>query len=55
VLWEHKREDGAWSGLTDNYLRVHTHSAHDLFNTITQAAITQYDAHGLWADTRSNV
>ncbi len=49
VLWENETE-GVWSGLTDNYLRVHTRSEHSLMNEITQATITAYDVHGLWAD-----
>lgn len=42
-------DNSIWSGLTDNYLRVHTRSPHNLHNTITPATITEYDAHGLWA------
>jgi threonylcarbamoyladenosine tRNA methylthiotransferase MtaB len=38
-----------WSGLTDNYLRVHTRTPANLANTITPATLTSYDAHGLWA------
>jgi threonylcarbamoyladenosine tRNA methylthiotransferase MtaB len=49
VLWE-GRESGIWSGLTDNYLRVHTKSQRDLMNEITPAAVTSYDALGLWAE-----
>jgi threonylcarbamoyladenosine tRNA methylthiotransferase MtaB len=49
VLWEHE-EDGVWSGLTGNYLRVHARTALDLHNRITPAPLTAYDAHGLWAD-----
>ncbi len=49
VLWE-EGCDGVWSGLADNYLRVHTRTSRNLRNTITPAVITAYDAHGLWAD-----
>src|SRR4051794_12008612 len=35
VLWEGDDEQGTWSGLTANYLRVHCHSRHDLRNKIT--------------------
>jgi threonylcarbamoyladenosine tRNA methylthiotransferase MtaB len=49
VLWEN-RTDGIWSGLTDNYLRVHTKSPRGLLNEITPAAIVAYDALGLWAE-----
>ncbi|MFL5735075.1 MAG: tRNA (N(6)-L-threonylcarbamoyladenosine(37)-C(2))-methylthiotransferase MtaB [Chloroflexia bacterium] len=49
VLWE-EEDNGTWSGLTDNYLRVHTRSPHDLHNAITPATLTAYDAQGLWGD-----
>ena len=35
VLWEQRRPDGAWSGLTGNYLTVTTRSTANLQNTIT--------------------
>lgn len=35
VLWEQRRADGAWTGLTGNYLAVSTRSTADLRNTIT--------------------
>ena len=34
VLWEKQSDDGVWSGLTDNYIRVHTRSAEDLTNKL---------------------
>jgi threonylcarbamoyladenosine tRNA methylthiotransferase MtaB len=54
VLWETSEEEPGsgnrlWTGLTDNYLRIHTRSALNLHNTITPATLTEYDAHGLWA------
>jgi threonylcarbamoyladenosine tRNA methylthiotransferase MtaB len=49
VLWE-EEDNGTWSGLTGNYLRVHTHSPHNLHNTITPTTLTAYDAKGLWGD-----
>ena len=62
VLWETSEGSGIgeqgsanterlWSGLTDNYLRVHTRANTELSNTITPATLTSYDAHGLWATT----
>ena len=42
VLWESKRGDGAavaWSGLTDNYIRVCAESPRDLRNSITPARL----------------
>jgi len=43
VLWERRRADGAWSGLTDNYLHVVTQTERDLHNRIvaTQLLSTQ--------------
>jgi threonylcarbamoyladenosine tRNA methylthiotransferase MtaB len=34
VLWEQRRRDGFWSGLTDNYLRVVTAAEDDLHNRL---------------------
>ncbi len=43
VLWEAtKTKDGIFSGLTDNYLRVHTRSQKDLTNRITLARLTSF-------------
>lgn len=44
VLWE-ACSSGIWSGLTPNYIRVYTRSAHKLGNLITPAGIA-----GLWRD-----
>ncbi len=49
VLWENQA-NRIWSGLTDNYLRVHTKSQRNLMNEITPAGITAYDSFGLWAE-----
>ena len=49
VLWENQT-DGIWSGLTDNYLRMHARSQYDLMNRITPVLISAYDANGLWAE-----
>ena len=35
VLWEQRRRDGLWAGLTDNYLRVITRTESDLHNHLT--------------------
>ena len=41
VLWEPRPTDAsAWTGLTDNYIRVRTESVRDLGNTITPARLT---------------
>ena len=34
VLWERQSDDGIWSGLTDNYIKVHTRSSEDLTNKL---------------------
>ena len=46
VLWEGRAgdaEDGAWTGLTDNYLRVTAESVDDLTNRITDAVLLRLD------------
>jgi threonylcarbamoyladenosine tRNA methylthiotransferase MtaB len=48
VLWEEAGPDGG-SGLTDNYLRVRTRHP-VLYNTITPAHLTGFDATALWAE-----
>ena len=35
VLWERRRRDRLWAGLTDNYLQVVTNSADNLHNRLT--------------------
>ncbi|MDP8265395.1 MAG: tRNA (N(6)-L-threonylcarbamoyladenosine(37)-C(2))-methylthiotransferase MtaB [Candidatus Aceula meridiana] len=40
VLFE-ERKEGAWSGLTDNYLRVQTHSSQNLRNRVISVTITE--------------
>jgi threonylcarbamoyladenosine tRNA methylthiotransferase MtaB len=35
VLWEQRRRDGLWTGLTDNYLRVVTRAEDNLRNRLT--------------------
>jgi threonylcarbamoyladenosine tRNA methylthiotransferase MtaB len=50
VLWEGSQpQDGdpMWSGLTGNYLRVHTHHAADLANTITPTRLVTRTPGGL--------
>ncbi len=46
VLWEQRRRDGLWTGLTDNYLRVVAHAECDLHNQIIAAQlIAAQDGH----------
>jgi threonylcarbamoyladenosine tRNA methylthiotransferase MtaB len=50
VLWESSRpgDDGVlWSGLTDNYLRVHAASADDVANTLTPTRLVALSGGGL--------
>lgn len=39
VLWERRRRDGLWHGLTDNYLQVVTTCPDDLHNRITRTRL----------------
>ncbi len=43
VLWERRRRDGLWHGLTDNYLQVVTTSPDDLYNCITRTRLLKED------------
>jgi len=46
VLWEQRRHDGLWTGLTDNYLRAVTSTADDLHNRLTATRLlTVQDGH----------
>ncbi len=47
VLWERKSEQGIWSGLTDNYLRVFTNSDEDLTNRLIMTKLVAEHARGL--------
>ena len=54
VLWETARHDPEvnttrWSGLTDNYVRVHTVSRRDLANRITGARLAELDGKSVSA------
>ena len=46
VLWEYQRE-GAWHGMTDNYLRVVTESDDDLAHRITPVQLTELGEVGM--------
>jgi threonylcarbamoyladenosine tRNA methylthiotransferase MtaB len=39
VLWERRRRDGLWAGLTDNYVQVVTQTEDDLHNRLTGARL----------------
>jgi threonylcarbamoyladenosine tRNA methylthiotransferase MtaB len=54
VLWESPRPGVSgltWSGLTGNYMRVHTISAADLTNRITPTRLIAVDGDGLRGET----
>ena len=55
VLWETRVGDDqqAWSGLTDNYIRVATSSGLDLANTITSARLEGLVEGKLWGEIES--
>lgn len=48
VLWEQRRKDGRWAGLTDNYLRVYTEAVQDLQNRISPTVLKEPVEGGLW-------
>jgi threonylcarbamoyladenosine tRNA methylthiotransferase MtaB len=53
VLWESFREGQAgpvWSGLTGNYLRVHTATCADLANRLMPTRLVALNRGGLWGE-----
>jgi threonylcarbamoyladenosine tRNA methylthiotransferase MtaB len=48
VLWEQRRPDGQWTGLTDNYLRVYASTGEDLRNRITPTLLDRPAESGMW-------
>ena len=50
VLWERKTEEGLWSGLTDNYLRVFTRSNEPLTNRLVPTKLIAEYGRGLWGE-----
>jgi len=49
VLWE-KQTGGAWSGLTDNYIKVYTKSSDDLTNKLLPAKLVEVRRDGVWGE-----
>jgi threonylcarbamoyladenosine tRNA methylthiotransferase MtaB len=45
VLWEQQEDNGLWTGLTDNYIRVFTRSNEMLENTITATILVHADCY----------
>ena len=43
VLWERKRSDGTWVGLTDNYVKVGVSADKDLQNQFQYAHLTKIE------------
>jgi len=52
VLWEYQR-DGAWHGMTDNYLRVVLESDEDLALRITPVQLAEPNGRGLTGELAS--
>ena len=50
VLWERKSEQGVWSGLTSNYLRVFLKSEMQLTNRLLPAKLVAEHSQGLLAE-----
>jgi threonylcarbamoyladenosine tRNA methylthiotransferase MtaB len=53
VLWEKRADDGVWSGLTDNYIKVYTRSDEDLTNQLLPVTVTEMWGDGVWGSTDS--
>lgn len=53
VLWE-KQEDGVWSGLTGNYLKVYTQSDKDLSNQLLPVKLEKVRGDGMGGIIRSS-
>jgi threonylcarbamoyladenosine tRNA methylthiotransferase MtaB len=47
VLWESKRDDGLWEGLTDTYIRVRAASSADLANRLAPVRLTELSPDGI--------
>jgi len=48
VLWEKRSNDGVWSGLTPNYIKVYTRSDKDLTNEIMPTKLVEISEEGVW-------
>ena len=51
VLWEEEKEDGIWSGLSDNYIRVFTKSEQPLQNRLLPVRLVHEYRSGLWGSS----
>jgi len=52
VLWEKKAEDGVWSGLSDNYIRVLARSGGELGNRLAEARLSSHHNDCLWGELK---
>ncbi len=50
VLFE-QRSNGVWSGLTANYIKVHTRSSDDLANKLLPVRLVKLYKDGVWGET----
>jgi len=50
VLWEREAEDGIWSGLSDNYIRVLARSGGELGNRLAEARLIGRHNDSLWGE-----
>jgi len=56
VLWEKETnpQSGIYSGLTNNYIRVFTHSEKPLSNEIAEVRLSGFHNQGMWGDLIEN-
>jgi len=51
VLWEKQSDDGVWSGLTDNYIKVYARSDEDLSNKLLPVKLVKvFNRDGVWGE-----
>ena len=54
VLWEKQSNNGFWSGLTDNYIKVYTRNDDDLTNKLLPVKLVQLGGDGVWGEVTHN-
>jgi threonylcarbamoyladenosine tRNA methylthiotransferase MtaB len=50
VLWERRLDNGRWSGLTDNYIRVYAQTERDLANVLCDARLSSLESNGVYGE-----
>jgi threonylcarbamoyladenosine tRNA methylthiotransferase MtaB len=50
VLWERRLDNGRWSGLADNYIRVYAQAERDLANVLCDARLSRLDSNGVYGE-----